>query len=419
MARRTIDGREYELPTVDEEAGLIVDETGEDTFQPDIVVQYLTNSLERVNYTHTSLIALQYPILFPYGEDGWHGNILLRNSSTRKHLSQCDFYAYRIQTRSQNVSHILLCGKLFQQYVVNAYALVEAERLYWIRNNQWKLRKHYYHGLVDAMNRGDTDLEHTGKRIILAASHTGSPRCKFENFQDAMAICRSIGFPDLFITFTCNAYWPEIQYMVELVKQSNQRDPNRADVIARVFKLKLNQLMYEVKKRDIFGKCIEYVQAIEFQKRGLPHAHILIFLSAEDKIHSTSQIDSIISAEIPDSITDPQCYAAVTNYMFHGPCGALGPSAPCTVNKICTKHFPKKFNSETSIDEDGFPRYKRFNNGWSISKNDVQLDNRFVVPYNRYLLLRFDAHINVEYCNKSRAIKYLFKKADQSLSVYQ
>ncbi|CAN1823222.1 ATP-dependent DNA helicase PIF1 [Linum perenne] len=75
MARRTIDGREYELPTVDEEAGLIVDETGEDTFQPDIVVQYLTNSLERVNYTHTSLIALQYPILFPYGEDGWHGNI--------------------------------------------------------------------------------------------------------------------------------------------------------------------------------------------------------------------------------------------------------------------------------------------------------------------------------------------------------
>ncbi|CAN1827836.1 hypothetical protein LINPERHAP1_LOCUS32051 [Linum perenne] len=70
MARRTSDGREYDLPTVDELAGLIVDETGEDTFQPDIVVQYLTSSMERVKYTHSSLMALQYPILFPYGEDG-------------------------------------------------------------------------------------------------------------------------------------------------------------------------------------------------------------------------------------------------------------------------------------------------------------------------------------------------------------
>ncbi|CAN1795966.1 ATP-dependent DNA helicase PIF1 [Linum perenne] len=82
MARRTSDGREYDLPTVDEQAGLIVDETGEDTFQPDIVVQYLTNAMERVKYTHSSLMALQYPILFPYGEDEWHGNIQLRNSNS-------------------------------------------------------------------------------------------------------------------------------------------------------------------------------------------------------------------------------------------------------------------------------------------------------------------------------------------------
>ncbi|CAN0866486.1 hypothetical protein LINGRAHAP2_LOCUS9290 [Linum grandiflorum] len=274
-ATRPSYGREYALPAVNELAGLIVDEPAGGSYKPDVVVQYQTNKLERIDWNHASLMALQYPLLFPYGEDGWHGNT---------HISQSDFYAYRIQTRSRCKSHILLCGKLFQQYVVNAYALVEAERLEWMEKNQHKLRRHVFDGLVDAFNRGDTNLDHSGKGIILAASHTGSPRCKYENFQDAMAICRSIGYPDLFITFTCNAYWPEIQHMIDLLAESGHRDPNRADVMVRVFKLKLKQLMIEVKEKEIFGKCIGYVHAIEFQKRGLPHAHILVFLSAEDKI---------------------------------------------------------------------------------------------------------------------------------------
>ena len=148
---------------------------------------------------------------------------------------------------------------------------------------------------------------------------------------------------------------------------------------------------------------------IEFQKRGLPHAHIIIFLSPEDKIHTFEDVDKIISVEIPDQDEDPILYEMVKNFMVHGPCGATNPKSPCMDKSQCTKHFPKKFMDHTIVDNEGFPLYKRGNNGRIIEKNHIQLDNRYIVPYNAQLLRRYQAHINVESCNQGTSIKYLFK----------
>ncbi|CAN1780537.1 ATP-dependent DNA helicase PIF1 [Linum perenne] len=379
FAQRRTDGREYDLPTGDELAALIVNDSGQATYEQDIIVEHQNSGLERISVYHPSLMSLQYPLLFPYGEDGWRSDIELCSRVTDedgngKMLTQCDFYAYRLQTRLHEGHTLLLSGKLFQQYVVNAYALIEAERLEWIRDNQRKLRVHYFNGLMDAFLQGDTNVQLTGKHIILSSTHTSSPRYKYENFQDAMAICRWGGYPDLFLTFTCNSQWPEIQLMIDLVTCSGRKDTNRADIIARVFKLKLNQLLEEITVKKIFGRTI-----------------------------------ALIQAEIPNKHLDPKCYEAVTKFMIHGPCGSLNPKSSCTVDGKCTKHFPKKFCSQTTIDADGFPRYRRKEDGIFVTANNITLDNRFVVPYNRYLLLRFQAHINLEFCNKSRSIKYLFK----------
>ena len=148
---------------------------------------------------------------------------------------------------------------------------------------------------------------------------------------------------------------------------------------------------------------------IEFQKRGLPHAHILVFLKDRSRCHDPSLIDSFICAEIPDKESDSKAYDAVQNYMIHGPCGELNRNSVCMEDNKCTKHFPKGFNSETTIDEEGFPVYRRRDDGRRVKKGKIELDNRYVVPYNRDLLVKFDAHINVEWCNMSRSVKYLFK----------
>ncbi|CAI0453985.1 unnamed protein product, partial [Linum tenue] len=148
---------------------------------------------------------------------------------------------------------------------------------------------------------------------------------------------------------------------------------------------------------------------IEFQKRGLPHVHILIWLDDSDKLKDIAAIDSIISSEIPDQNIDPEGYEAVTRFMMHGPCGQSNTSAPCMIDGRCSKHFPKPFNSETTYDQFGYIVYKRRDTGIHVEKGRTKLDNRHVVPYNRDLLVWLQVHINVEICHKGRLIKYLFK----------
>ncbi|XP_074352330.1 uncharacterized protein LOC141691493 [Apium graveolens] len=281
------------------------------------------------------------------------------------------------------------------------------ERFRWVRTHQNKLRTKLYSGLMDAVHRGDSDIFTVGKSVILPSSHTGGPRYRAQNYQDAMAIYRSVGYPDLFITFTCNPKWPEINDMLGLIGQKDDR--NRVDIMCRVFEIKLQQLMHYIKKEQPFGEIMACLYTIEFQKRDLPHAHILLFLHPSRKNPSPEYIDSIISAELPDINVDPDAYNAVKKSMLHGPCGQANTSSPCMLQERCNKFFPKNFNETTTIGEDGYPIYRRRNTGITIEKKGTLLDNRFVIPYNRNLLVKFESHINVELCNSTRSIKYLFK----------
>jgi hypothetical protein len=126
-------------------------------------------------------------------------------------------------------------------------------------------------------------------------------------------------------------------------------------------------------------------------------------------------IDSFITAEIMDPETDPLGYALVAEHIVHGPCGNYNKHAPCMKNGQCSKNYPKKFQEETSFDENGFVLYRRRNNGRFVLKNKIALDNRYIVPTNLLLLKKFGAHINVEWCNKTIFIKYLFKYVTKGL----
>ena len=161
----------------------------------------------------------------------------------------------------------------------------------------------------------------------------------------------------------------------------------------------------------VFGTVVSKIHVIEFQKRGLPHAHMLVTIASEDEPKSPQEIDNVISAELPDQQLCPRLHEAVRKFMIHGPCGSYGNKhLPCVDEAgNCQKMFPKEFNDETIENPDGFPIYRRCNDGKTVDCGAYRADNRWVVPFNKYLLLKYYCHINVEMCASIQAIKYVYK----------
>ncbi|CAH1445774.1 unnamed protein product [Lactuca virosa] len=263
-----------------------------------------------------------------------------------------------------------------------------------------------YEKLRNHQALGSTDISNVGQRVILPSSFTGGACYMMQNYLDVMSLCKWFGYPDFFITFTCNPKWPEVQMFL---KDTPLHPEDRPDILCRLFKINLDAFIKDLRENKIFGTVQAVVYTIEFQKRGLPHSHICLFLHADCKLPTVEYIDPYISAEIPNINEDPELYSLVREFMIHGPCGAENFNCPCMVDRKCSKNFPKQFCNHTSVDSNGFPLYRRRNDGNVVEQSGIQLDNRNVVLYNKYLLKRYQAHINVEWCNQGSSIKYLFK----------
>ena len=113
----------------------------------------IRHGLIQLDETHRSYDPLQYPLLFPTGQDGWHIGIP-HHGSGRRTVSTMEFYCYRLMQRS-NTSYLHASGPLLQQYMVDQYAKVEQARINWVKRNQATIRSALYQGLVDAIAAGD------------------------------------------------------------------------------------------------------------------------------------------------------------------------------------------------------------------------------------------------------------------------
>nr|GEX75019.1 DNA helicase [Tanacetum cinerariifolium] len=292
-----VGGREYELPAGDM-LGAIVYEPGPDT-------------------------KMDYDIVLEERSDGYSKDLKFvggtANSNVDMRLTMKAYYAYFIHDCANCFNYLSRTGRLFQQYVVTAFYANEQNRIDFIREHQNYIRNEYLSGIYDAISRGDNDGSSCGAKLILPQSFIGEPRYMYCHYLDAFSICRVHGNPSFFITFTCNVKWPEItEYMADFPLLTTA---DHANIVDRVLEMKIHQFIKYLRDAQPF-----VLYTIEFQKRGLPHCHTLLWIHETARVRRDEDIGIYVSAELPSLDVDPECHRVVSELMMHGPCAcqALG-----------------------------------------------------------------------------------------------
>jgi len=313
---------------------------------------------------------LLYPVFFPTGQTGW--GPAFRSLDGLRKITLADYA--RATVLREPILHY--SGRLLNQYVLDIHSREEASRFQYYRTHQSILRV------------SDEYLNHEEKdKVILPSTHPGSRKYQTRLMHEGLALVAKFGYPDFFITMTCNPDWKDIKENL----LPGQMASDRPDVVCRVFHAKVLQLLKDMKDGVFFGSpAVYYCGSIEFQKRGLPHLHLAVrtqHKELESEAERAAFVDQYISAVIPEDTDDA---LVVETFMIHR-C-----KRPNCTTESCSGKFPKHVRASTWFDSAGYPMYKR---GYA---------DTFVVPHNLEMLKKFDCHINVEYAAGVNSIGYLY-----------
>jgi hypothetical protein len=137
---RNLDLRRYNAPKVNEVAIIFQSVDGEPPFERDIRIHSRSSrTFEQISILSPNCDPMSYPILFPFGDEGWKIGIS---------CTLCEFYSYRFAILD-DFNQLLNAGKLTQQFIVDAYVKIEGNNLNFVKQQQSKLRVEQYRGLMD------------------------------------------------------------------------------------------------------------------------------------------------------------------------------------------------------------------------------------------------------------------------------
>jgi hypothetical protein len=271
-------------------------------------------------------------------------------------------------------------------------------RLNWVRRNKDRIFCGAPKNKSNENHVGELDEEESSnsEASYLPSSFHGSPKHLKSLAQNALTVVSEFGKPDLFITLTCNPLWEEITSQL----LAGQSAFDRPDITCQVFKNKLDAILHNLKAGKYFGNNdVQYLmKVIEYQHRGLPHAHIVVKFTdgfvpnfKDDPDGVVAWIDTQISAQLPEFGESPteeekEAKLLVITHMTHKCAVAVNGCKRCS-EELCRRGYEtNRLLEKTEFGENMFPRYKRRKEG------DLK-----IVPHNIKLLMDWKGSVVLSY----------------------
>lgn len=251
----------------------------------------------------------------------------------------------------------------------------------------------------------------------------GSPRHMAAMAKNALILVSEFGCPHAFATLTCNPFWPEIQSQLLV----NQTAYDRPDIVCPVFKARLDRMKHNLRNGKYFDGCkvIYMVHVIEYQYRGLPHAHIVIRFDRGVDIDDNNEfalldfVNRHFIAEYPrfageedenvsqdsrehqyDEDYKQKARELVRIHNIHK-CNTAVNACKKEPTDQCRRGYDRtSIIPCTYVDEN--------RNRVIYLRRNEQTDLR-VVPYNLSMLMDWASHINIEYSGSAFSALYIYK----------
>ena len=249
--------------------------------------------------------------------------------------------------------HFTFMGRLGNEYMVDMYSRMVDERIQFWRKDRVQAQIASYR----EYDQDPTDNDQCQKRVYMPANQYGSKRRARKNVNDGIELCNQFGKPDFFITLTANPLWADIQRQLE----PGQTWADRPDIVNRIFKARLEMFLEKLRNGEFTSgaKQVYIFRVVEWQKRGLPHAHLAIKC---DFIEDTD-LFQFVKATIPQvhmasTSKEKRVHYPICRNNIHANDGnmcSLGHTTATPCRKpgayYCDKHFPKPLSETNGFDD--------------------------------------------------------------------